>query len=302
MKNFSFKKRLGYIYASIFIVILTIIIFFNQLDRILYIPIKTPEMWCEGQPCIELDFFSFTILLVQPTSTFFVYLLGFITLLLGVYFLRISKGNKFVFWWGIALLLWGIGAIFAGTSYQAFSYVIKCAGKGFCVWTSLLEILYLLLSVGSVNAMLLAQANLDEKNKWTRIIKTYALINFLIYEVVVVIGAIIPIQFMISFELMILFLAPTILFLLISNMRNYFEHRRRINLSLSIIYVSLILIIGLYFLYFMLGITDVLWEHQIWFSENDVLHIGLSLWMSYIYITIRKNKKNIEISKELEAL
>lgn len=292
IKSYSFGKNLGYIYALNFILIIILLVFFNQLDNILYIPFKTPEMWCEGQSCIEIDFLSFKILLVQPTSTLFVYLLGFITLLLGVYVLRISKGNKFVFWWGIALLLWGIGAIFAGTSYQAFSYVIKCLGRSFCVWTSLLEILYLLLSVGSVNAMLLAQANLDEKNKWTRIIKTYAIINFLIYEVVVVIGAIIPIQFMISFELMILFLAPTILFLLITNIRNYFEHKRRINLSLTIIWVFLILIIGLYFLYFMLGITDVLWEQQIWFSENDVLHIGLILWMSYIYFTMSRYKRN----------
>lgn len=290
MKNFSFKKNLGYIYVSVFIIVVILIIFFNQLDRILYIPFKTPEMWCEDQPCIELDFVSFMIL-VQPTSTFFVYLLGLIALLFGVYFLKISKNNKFVYWWGIALVLWGIGAIFAGTSYQAFSYVIKCAGRDFCVWTSLWEILYLILSVGSVNAMLMAQANLDEKSHWNRISKTYALMNFLIYEIVVVIGAIIPVQFMISFELMILFLAPTILFLLISNILNYIAHKRRINFSLTIIWVFLILIIGLYFLYFMLGITDVLWQQQIWFSENDVLHIGLILWMSYIYITIRRNKQ-----------
>jgi len=295
MKNFSFNKNFGYIYASIFILIVIFIFLFNQLDRILYIPINTPEIWCETQPCIELDFGLFSVILVQPTSTFFVYLLGVITIALGVYFLRASKSNKFVYWWGIALLLWGLGAIFAGTSYQAFSYAIKCAGRGFCVWTSLWEILYLLLSVGSVNAMLIAQANLDEKNGRNRIIKTYALMNFLIYELVVVIGAIIPTQFMISFEVMILFLAPTILFLLISNLHNYFEHKKRIYLSLTIIWVFLILIIGLYFLYFILGITEVLWEQQIWFSENDVLHIGLMLWMSYIYFTMNRYKQKLDI-------
>jgi len=294
MENFSYKKKVGYIYISVFIVVVILIILFNQLDRILYIPFKTPEMWCESQPCIELDFVSFMIIFVQPTSTIFVYLLGLIAMIIGVYFLRISKSNKFIYWWGIALLLWGMGAIFAGTSYQAFSYAIKCVGRSFCVWTSLWEILYLILSVGSVNAMLMAQANLDEKNRWSRISKKYALMNFLIYEIVIVIGTIIPIHFMISFELMILFLAPTILFLLISNVLNYFEHKRRISLSLTIIWVFLILIIGLYFLYFILGITDVLWEQQIWFSENDVLHIGLILWMSYIYITIRRNKQKFK--------
>ena len=291
MKNFNLEKN-RYIYVSIFIVIVILIIILNQLDTILYTPFKTPEMWCEDQPCIELYFGSFMIVFVQPTSTFFVYVLGVITLLFGVYFLRISKSNKFVYWWGIALVLWGIGALFAGTSYQAFSYVIKCAGRDFCVWTSLWEILYLLLSVGSVNAMLMAQASLDEKNRWNRISKTYALMNFLIYEIVVVIGTVIPVQFMISFELMILFLAPTILFLLLSNINSYIAHKKRINLSLTIIWVFLILIIGLYFLYFILGITDLLWAQGIWFSENDVLHIGLILWMSYIYITIYRIKKD----------
>jgi len=302
MKNLSLEKNFRYIYISIFILIVILIILFNQLDKILYIPFNTPEMWCESQPCIELYFGSFTLILVQPTSTLFVYLLGVIAIVIGVYFLRISKSNKFVYWWGIALLLWGLGALFAGTSYQAFSYVIKCMDRSFCVWTSLWEIFYLILSVGSVNALLLAQANLDEKNKRNGIIKKYALMNFLIYEFVVVIGVIIPVQFMISFELMILFLAPTILFLLISNIHNYFESKRRINLSLTIIWVFLILIIGIYFLYFMLGITDILWEEKFWFSENDVLHIGLILWMSYIYVTIRNNNKKVGISKKLEVL
>ncbi|MHA2394781.1 MAG: DUF6962 family protein [Promethearchaeota archaeon] len=295
MKKLTLEKNLRYIYASIFIVVIIFIVIFNQIDKILYSPVTTPQEWCESQPCIELDFFSLKIILIQPSSTLFVYLLGFITMIFGLYFLRISKSNKFIYWWGIALLLWGIGAIFAGTSYQAFSYVIKCAARSSCLWTSLWELLYLILSVGSVNAMLMAQENLDKKNKWSNTIKKYALMNFLIYEIVVLIGAIIPVQFMISFELMILFLAPTILFLLISNVRNYFEHKIRINFSLTIIWTSLILIIGLYFLYFILGITDLLWEWRIWFSENDVLHIGLILWMIYIYISIGRNKKIFEI-------
>jgi len=297
MKKFTLEKKLVYIYAFISIFIIIFIFFFNQLDKILYIPIKTPLEWCESQPCIELDFFSLKVILVQPSSTLFVYLLGFNAIIFGGYSLRISKRNKFIYWWGIALLLWGIGAILAGTSYQAFSYMIKCADKSFCLWTSLWELLYLIFSVGSVNAMLMAQANLDEKDNWSSIMKKYAIMNFLIYEIVVLIGAVIPVQFLISFELMILFLAPTILFLLISNFHNYFKLKRRINFSLTIIWISLILIIGLYFLYFMLGITDLLWEKRIWFSENDVLHISLILWMIYIYIFIRRNRKIFEIGK-----
>ena len=278
----NLKKYPGYIFAFIFVFVLIFLIYCNQLDKILFFPAITPEEWCTTQPCVEFEFFSLTIVLVQPSSTFFVYLLGFITITIGIYLLKIKRKQKFISWWGIALLLWGIGAILAGTSYQAFSYEIKCADRAFCNWTNLWEIFYLIFSVGSVNAMLMAQAHLGEKDKWGKIMAGYAPANFIAYVVIVVIGATIPNQFMISFELMLLFLAPTILFLLITNIRRYIDLKKRINRSLVIIWISLILIIGLYFLYFMLDITNILWEQGIWFSENDILHIGLILWMIYI--------------------
>ena len=231
---------------------------------------------------------------MQPSSTFFVYLLGSIAILIGIYLLKISKNQKFIYWWGLALILWGVGAIFAGTSYQAFSYEIKCAGRSFCLWTSWWEIIYLILSVGSVNAMLMAQANLDKNGKWSRMIAVYAPVNFLVYVIIVVIGALIPVQFLISFELMLIFLGLTILFLLIFNVRRYLDQKKRINLSLVIIWISLILIIGLYFIYFMLDISNLLWEQGVWFSENDILHIGLILWMIYIGIVVSKLERNIK--------
>ena len=288
------KKNRRYIFAFIFLLVLIVLLFWNQLDKILFFPTITPEEWCTSQPCIELEFFSLKMILVQPSSTFFVYLLGFVTMAIGIYLMRINKNQKFISWWGIALLLWGIGAVLAGTSYQAFSYEIKCAGRVFCIWTSLWEIFYLIFSVGSVNAMLMAQAHLGERDKWGKIMAGYAPANFAVFVIIVVIGTMIPIQFMISFELMLLFLAPTILFLLIINIRRYFQLKKRINRSLVIIWTALILIIGLYFLYFMLDITNILWEQKIWFSENDVLHIGLILWMIYIGLVVSRFGKNIK--------
>lgn len=278
--NLSKNIRYGYVFISLLTLIT--LMFFNQLDKILYYPAITPEDWCTNQPYLEINLFSLKILLVQPSSTFFVYLLGILTITIGVYLIKIKKNQRFISWWGVALLLWGIGAIFAGTSYQAFSYEIKCAGKAFCSWTSLWEIFYLILSVGSVNAMLMAHTNLGERDQWSRIMTRYAPANFIAYVIIVVIGTLLPIQFLISFELMILFLAPTILFLLISNVRKYIRLKKPINRSLVIIWTSLILIIGFYFLYYMLDVTNILWEQGIWFSENDILHIGLILWMIFI--------------------
>ncbi len=282
------KKTLKYAFFSIFLVFLILFFLFNQIDETLYFPQITPEEWLEIQPWVEVEFFSQKIILMQPSSTFFVYLLGSIAILIGVYLFKISKNQRFIRWWGLALILWGAGAIFAGTSYQVFSYEIKCRGRSFCLWTSWWEIIYLILSVGSVNAMLMAQAHLDENGKWSRRMKIYAPVSFLLYVIIVVIGSIISVQFLISFELMLLFLGFPILFLLILNVRRFFEQKKRIHLTLVIIWISLILIMGIYFLYLMLDITNLLWEQKIWFSENDILHIGLILWMIYIGLVMRK--------------
>ena len=107
-------------------------------------------------------------------------------------------------WWGIALILWGVGALLAGTSYEAFSYAIKCAGRPACVWTSWWEVLYLILSVASVDAMLLAEAYACTTGRWRRALTIYAVVNAAVYAIVVLIGALIPVKFLISFELLIL--------------------------------------------------------------------------------------------------
>jgi hypothetical protein len=45
---------------------------------------------------------------------------------------------------------------------------------------------------------------------------------------------------------------------------------------------NFILTISAYFHYLLSGLTKSLWTNSIWFSENDVLHLGLIAWMFYI--------------------
>jgi hypothetical protein len=47
-----------------------------------------------------------------------------------------------------------------------------------------------------------------------------------------------------------------------------------------------------YFLYLVLDITRRLWSQGVWFSENDVLHIGLILWMAYIGFFVAKEVRD----------
>lgn len=254
----------------------------QQLSSIPYLPVQTPESWLEMQPYLEFQIAARTIHLMQPSTTAIVYLLGLITIAAGLYFFKIRNNQRSRLWWGIALLLWGLGALLAGTSYEAFSYAIKCAGRSACIWTSWWEIVYLLFSVASLNAMLVAEAFTCATGKLRRGLIGYAMVSMAAYSLVLLIGSLVPIKFLISFELLILVGTPNLVIFLVLNGRRYARNRQRMDLVLLGTWIWLILTIGAYFLYYILGFAQQLWSEGIWFTENDVLHIGLILWMIYI--------------------
>jgi hypothetical protein len=259
------------------------------MDSILYHPLITPESWLNSQPWIKLKICTIDVVIVQPSSTILVYTLGFLTIGIGISILSALEDQKSLEWWGYALLLWGLGALFAGTSYQIFSYEIKCVGRSYCLWTSWWEIFYMILTVGSVNAMMVAQAYtcLEGKRRKVTFIASGGIFSF--YVLISLIGSIIPIRFLISFELLVIFLLPIFIFYFILNFWRYRKLRSKMDLSLIYIWLSLGFIMLGYFLYFMVGVTDVLWEMGIWFSDNDVLHIGLIFWMLFINRNIKRH-------------
>ncbi len=258
----------------------------NRLASIPYYPEQTPDSWLSMQPFLEVKLGATHFILVQPSSTIFVYLLGIVATGAGAYFLRIRNNQQSRKWWGIALLLWGFGALFAGTSYQAFSYEIKCAGQEFCSWTSWWEIVYLALSAASVDAMMVAVAHSCCVGKWKKALIYYAFTNIVLYVTVVLIGALSLNKFMISFELLLMVTAPNILALFVLNGWRYFKFKNKMDMTLLVTWVWLGITIGAYYLYLILDITDSLWERNIWFSENDVLHIGLISWMVFIAVRV----------------
>jgi hypothetical protein len=48
----------------------------------------------------------------------------------------------------------------------------------------------------------------------------------------------------------------------------------------------LALTIGAYYAYLASGLTQRLWSRGIWWSENDVLHVGLLVWIGYVVAVV----------------
>lgn len=238
----------------------------GQLDTIPYEPPQTPETWLTSQPFVPLRIGSETVNLVQPSSTVLVYLLGFVALGIGLSAWRRREAQRSRAWWGIALVLWG------GTSYQAFSYEIKCVGRAACAWTSWWEVVYLMLSAASVDAMLVAGAFSCTTDRWRKGMIGYALANAGLYALVILVGALVPVKFLISFELLLLVAAPSILILFILSGWRYAQHRDPMDLALMGTWLWLGVTLGAYFVYLVLDVTPRLWARGVWFSENDVLH------------------------------
>ena len=260
----------------------------DRLAAIPYTPDQSPETWLQIQPFMVLKIGSAEIVLVQPSSSIFVYLLGIIAIGVGIYFFHIQENYQSRKWWGVALVLWGLGALFAGTSYQAFSYEIKCSGQSLCSWTSWWEIIYLILSVASINALFISGTYSSSGERNRKLLRSYAILNTALYSFLIMIGIYVLNKFLLSFELLLIFTAPTILILLLLNGWRFYKYGEDMDFALLITWIWLGVTIGAYFGYLTLGFTDDLWESGIWFSENDVLHIGLMSWMIFIAVYVAK--------------
>ncbi|MBU3914959.1 hypothetical protein KKA14_05430 [bacterium] len=266
------------------------------MKTIPHVPKITPETWLKTHPHVNVSLGSFEFVFMEPTSTFFVYFLGLLGIAVGVYFLRIRAGQKSRLWWGIALVLWGIQAILGGTDYQALSYELKCAGKEICSYISWIEIYYYLVSIASINAMVIGVSYSSAGKATKKVLTIYAAINTIVYSALCLTGALIPNRFLVSFELIVLFTTPSYLILFIINSIRYHRLREKMDLSLMITWLLLGLVMAAYYLFLGLGYAKQFWDQGIWFNENDVLHIGLILWMVYIAFGVAKKVKDIEHS------
>ena len=245
----------------------------GRIDELVYQPPTTPAEWCAQRPCVEVG----GITLAEPWSSVLVFALALLWLGVGIYFLVSRRGQRSRTWFGVSLILGGLAAGSAGISYQAFSYELKCAGRDLCALTNGFEIAYSLMQVASMSAMVVAVAYALASERVRRAITVYAVLNLIVYVAITVAGVLLPSAFLLSFELLLLFAVPALVIAAVLAIRRWQEPLAR---RILWVLVLLVFVQVAYLVYFALGITESLWASGIYFSANDVLHVGMLAWLA----------------------
>jgi hypothetical protein len=254
------------------------------VNELLFEPPTTPEQWCEIQPCFGIG----GVTLTQPLGSILVYLLALLWIAGAFRFWRIRDGQRSRAWMALALVLGGIGAALAGTSYQFLGYELKCAGRDLCLWTNWLEVAYMKVQAASNSAMLIAVAYACTTGALRRWLVIYAVVTTAAYLALATYGALTGTRPLITFELLTAFAAPGLLLILVVATVRWLRDRGSMDLALIGAGVWLIVTIAAYSAYLAAGLTASLWDggDGFYFSENDVLHLGMMLFIAYLVMVV----------------
>ncbi len=258
-----------------------------KTGELLYEPKTTPEQWCKLRPCVDLGGTVFN----EPLGSFLVFLLAGLWVWSGIYFWQNHREQLSRKWFAVSLVLGGIGAALAGISYQSFSYALKCQGQEYCLLTNGFEVGYSLTQAVSVSAMLTAVAYACVRGLLRKIVIVYCILNVVVYFILTAMGVTQPSRLLLSFEVLMLFALPGVLFVIVISGIAYARTRQPLDGSLLMAALLFIVVQVAYFAYFAAGITAALYKEGqgFYFSENDVLHVGMILWLVYIVKVVGKH-------------
>lgn len=275
------KQRTGF---SVFTVLVLLFLGIFQ-PHLLQWPHLTPGAYLEQVPHLTL---GSGLILTQPSSTFLVYFLGVEVVLLGISFLNMKAESRFR-WWGISMLFWGVGALLAGTSYQAFGYELKCAGNPFCLFTDWFELAYYYFTAAALSSLGIAVAQTILEKKERKFLYYYAVLSFFIYVVLLMAGAAFDSRILLSYELFTVFFMPLFVVFFIYSVIKYRRQRDRRNKRLITTWLLFLVVNVSYYVYYFSGNAGVLYRHyHIWFPANDLLHLLLIFWMAFIWLRLKK--------------
>ena len=188
---------------------------------------------------------------------------------LGIGFIATRRQSRARLYWGVRLILWGLGAIAAGSSYQAFGYELKCRNRELCQFTSNFELVYMLLTAYSINFLVAATGytSLGETGR-KRLIR-FAILDSLAYSVFLLMGAVLPVRFMISYEGFMTFLGGNFVLMFVLNIRHYAANRDRLNFRLIWLWIGFLAVNIGYFVALFVGFAAPLYaRYGIWFNAE----------------------------------
>ncbi len=216
---------------------------------------------------------------------------------IGIYFLVTKNNHQSRYYWAIGLILWGIGAIVAGTSYQAFGYELKCRGQEHCLFTSNFELVYMLLTAFCINFLVTATGYTSTGVVGRKRLIKFALIDSAGYSLYLFVGAVLPVKFLISYEGFMAFIGLNFLIMFILNILHYRKLKDNLNRNLITIWISFLIVNIGYFVFLLVDIGTNLYQNfGVWFNENDALHVLLILWACLIFVLLRKDlRDNVSI-------
>ncbi|MBA4347660.1 MAG: hypothetical protein C0413_02280 [Clostridiales bacterium] len=280
-------------FIGMLLVIVAVFLFAN-IEGLLAEPAIDAEAFLQRIPHQTISFFGRELIITQPSSTILVFGLGILTISFGVFFFATHRDQESRRIWGIGLILWGLGTLFAGSSYQAFTYQLKCAGRDACLYTSRFEIAYLLLTCYSIACFMIATAHTSSQGNARRALIRFAYIDSVAYTVLVLIGAIIPIRFLISYEGFLILLGGNFVIMFVCVVLHYRRHRDVLNKRFLFIWVALLAVNIAYFAWLYSGVSQLLYDNwNVWFNENDCLHLLLVLWMIEILLMLKEPLKDL---------
>jgi hypothetical protein len=285
------KATIAVVLTTGSIIILSYFVSSYHLHELRQVPAVESMQWCTLQPCYECC----GIKINQPSSSVFVLILSLLTLGISFHFFRSSKVENSRYWWGLALLMTGIGAGMAGISFQAFGYMIKCSGREFCTLSSWWELGYNILTVAGAGALQYAVSLTFGSAGCQKMSKIYGVLSTFIYSIICLCGSYRPDAFLISFDLMIAFTSPSFIFIFFYHFYIFTFKKQEDLLPWMKCWGILLTTILMYKLYDVSNITEKLWEKGIWFSENDVLHLMMIVWCIYVYRGLSVHVKDKKI-------
>lgn len=236
------------------------------------------------RPCVEIGGTIWT----EPLGSVLIYALAALWIWAGWRFWRERGRERSRFWWAWALFLGGAAAASAGTSYQAFSYELKCAGRALCVWTSGFEVAYLALQNSSGACSVVAVAWSSTTGVVRKVLTAYAAGNAALHLALTAYGVATADASLLSFELLLAFSLPALLLGFALNGYRFLRYRTPLDAALLGAWLWLVVTNAAYYGYLVGGHRQAFWRDGagFYFSENDVLHVGMIGWTLYMRFVV----------------